>query len=333
MVVKNQKMKISLIIAAYNVESFIEKCILSCLHQDLSNDSFEVIVVDDGSTDDTALILEKSKSDFSNLKIIKQKNSGLGATRNTGLLEAKGEYVWFIDGDDYIKENCLIQITNFLNDRNLDCCVLDYNVVSNKNITQNSLFQESLENKNEIFTGENYYYKYYEKNYTWIFIFKKSIFIDNRIYFRERINMQDSEILPKLMYNIKRLSFLHKNLYYYVQHPNSFTNSTDNIKRLNYFNSIIQVKKSLEIQSIDLKNQQKLNIGIQKKIESLHTIILFHLTFFKYDNKMMQRIIKLLKSNDSYPLKATINGKMKFVQIALNINPFVTNWLIQIIRK
>ena len=95
--------KLSVIIPVYNVEQYLPKCLASVVQQTLKD--IEIICVNDGSTDNCLKILEEFKSKDNRIKIINKENAGLGNARNTGLEEAKGEYISFIDSDDYIDEN------------------------------------------------------------------------------------------------------------------------------------------------------------------------------------------------------------------------------------
>ena len=99
---------ISVIIPVYNTEKYINKCINSVLNQTLSN--IEIIVVDDGSTDHSCEIIEQYKIKDNRIKIIRQKNLYAGVARNNGLKNAIGEYVYFLDSDDFITPRCLEKI-------------------------------------------------------------------------------------------------------------------------------------------------------------------------------------------------------------------------------
>lgn len=116
-------MIISIIIPVYNVEHYVEKCVQSCALQNCSD--FEIIVVNDGSTDKSAGIINTLVKNFSNISVINQENQGLSVARNAGLHVAQGEYVWFVDSDDWIEPNCLDRITNKLKD-DLDILQLQY---------------------------------------------------------------------------------------------------------------------------------------------------------------------------------------------------------------
>ena len=103
-------MKLSIIIPAFNAASYIEKCVRSCEKQDVKKDEYEVIIVDDGSTDNTKDCVKTLQKEFSNIIYIFQENARQGAARNNGLRIAKGVYIWYVDADDWIEENCLGEI-------------------------------------------------------------------------------------------------------------------------------------------------------------------------------------------------------------------------------
>ena len=113
-------MLLSIIVPIYNVEKYVEKCIRSCEAQDISKEDYEVVVINDGSPDNSLKIVERIADEFPNIKIISQPNKGLSAARNTGMRNASGDYYMFVDSDDWIAEKCLgkiqEQITNLVPD-------------------------------------------------------------------------------------------------------------------------------------------------------------------------------------------------------------------------
>ena len=109
--------KVSVIIPVYNVEKYIERCILSVINQTLKD--IEIIIVNDGSTDDTKKNIEKYLND-KRIVYVEQKNSGLSGARNKGLSIAKGDYISFIDSDDYVDNNFIEKLYNALIKNNAD---------------------------------------------------------------------------------------------------------------------------------------------------------------------------------------------------------------------
>lgn len=316
--------KASIIIAAYNVEKYIQKCIESCVCEEYLNE-YEIIVVNDGSTDQTRSILDHLKETIKNIKIIHQENLGLGASRNTGLKYSKGEFVWFLDGDDYIKENIIPTLLDVIYVKKLDILVLDY-AITNEDRTEVSTYCNKITNieEGDVVTGAFFYSENYTQSYTWLFIFKRRLFTNKHILFKERINMQDSEILPRLLAQTKRLAYINKVCYYYVQHKVSFTNNVKGEKRYFYFKSIIEVRDTL---NKFLKQEEDIDpllvVGIKRKVRALDEVVFNHLIHFSYNRYWMHKIITLLRKHDFYPLKWDGNGKT--IKLALNYIPYTTN--------
>lgn len=103
-------MFLSFIIPVYNAETYLKECLESILMQDLSHDEYEIICVNDGSTDRSPDLLKE----YDNIRVIDQENTGVSAARNLGLDTAAGEYVWFVDADDFIGKNILNMLKTFL---------------------------------------------------------------------------------------------------------------------------------------------------------------------------------------------------------------------------
>ena len=101
------KKKISFVVPMYNVAAYIKRCLDSLLNHDIDKSEYEIIIVDDGSTDNSAEIVFSYQKSFDNIHYYYQKNQGLSTTRNNGINRATGEYVWFVDSDDFIRPNIL----------------------------------------------------------------------------------------------------------------------------------------------------------------------------------------------------------------------------------
>ena len=104
------KTRISIIVPMYNVAPFIEECLHSLWNQDLSEDEYEVVIINDGSADESLTLAQAICAQHSNVQLISQENKGLSEARNAGLAKARGEYIWFVDADDRIAPGCLSAI-------------------------------------------------------------------------------------------------------------------------------------------------------------------------------------------------------------------------------
>ena len=131
----------SIILPVYNVERYIEKCLISLLgKQDFEQTDYEVIIINDGSTDDVLSIIQRYTIQYSNIRIYNQKNQGQSAARNYGLKVAQGEYIWFVDPDDWIEDNVLKTLYQEVSEQQLDCLCLE----NLKNIMKNGEYRISL---------------------------------------------------------------------------------------------------------------------------------------------------------------------------------------------
>jgi glycosyltransferase involved in cell wall biosynthesis len=128
--------KLSIVIPIYNVEKYLAKCIESVLNQDIPTDEYEIILINDGSTDSSLQIAEKFVQMHPYIRLISQENQGLSAARNRGLDESKGEYVWFIDSDDWIQTDILKQLL-------LLCVFNELDMLSINRIRVSSLTKET----------------------------------------------------------------------------------------------------------------------------------------------------------------------------------------------
>ena len=206
-------MKVSIIVPVYNVESYLKRCLESIINQTYKN--IEIILIDDGSTDNSSSICDNYQEIDKRIKVIHQKNMGLSSARNKGLEIATGDYIWFIDSDDYIELNSLEVIIPYL--KKYDIVVFNYNEIINKKITK----IKSFYNYNDIET------KYLLSHCNaWNKIYKRELFNNN--LFPEKHIYEDLYLIPTLILKTNKIVFLDKYLYNYVQRNNSLKNSANN---------------------------------------------------------------------------------------------------------
>ena len=119
--------RLSFIVPVYNVEPYIEECIRSLYNQDIPQEVYEVICVDDCSPDGSRAIVERLQKEYPTLKLlIHTENKRQGGARNTGMKVAQGRYIWFVDSDDYIKPNCLKSLLEQAEKEDLDILDFDF---------------------------------------------------------------------------------------------------------------------------------------------------------------------------------------------------------------
>lgn len=235
-------MKYSIIIPAYNVENYIVSTLNSVMEQEF--DDYEIIVVNDGSTDQTLKKVEEfieRKEYNKHIKIISQKNGGLGAARNTGIVSAEGEYLLFVDGDDTIEKDTLKEIDKVVNNETVDIIVFDYSWVDLEgnilSVTKGCNLKKgtfSLATEKEtLLMPDSAVNK----------VIRKSLFTDNNILFPGRKLYEDVQTIPKLYYWAQSIIYLEKTLYNYVQRPNSIMNTKSTERTVEIIDAIEEVKK------------------------------------------------------------------------------------------
>ena len=125
-------LRLSIIVPFYNVEKYIEECIRSLYDQDIPQEEYEVICVDDCSPDGSRAIVERLQTEYPTLRLIcHERKRCAGGARNTGLREAKGRYVWFVDSDDYVAPNCLGKLLSESETQDVELLLFGYMAVEN----------------------------------------------------------------------------------------------------------------------------------------------------------------------------------------------------------
>ena len=214
----------SVIIPVYNVEKYLEKCVTSVLKQ--TDSSTEIILVDDGSTDKSGALCDKLVQENTNryIQVVHQENKGLGGARNTAIQHAKGEFLFFIDSDDAIQENCFTRLSSYIDSHpDADIVAFDTSKVDEKG-NQLYLIQSCkdadaygsvFQNKELLLTDHSACNK----------VIRKSLFTENHIEFPERLWFEDLATIIKLYPHAKKIGYIREPFYLYLQREGSIMNS------------------------------------------------------------------------------------------------------------
>lgn len=208
-------MKFSIIIPLYNVEQYIEKCIESIAEQSFTD--YGVVFVDDGCTDDSAVIAEElSVKRGIPFKIIHQTNQGLSAVRNAGLKEASGEYVLFLDSDDWIEPNALSTLADNINGEDLIC------FSGRRYFEDSGAYEEAdLLERKKYGTGWDYYSENALKHRNFAFVcvvlraYRRQYLVENKLCFEPGIKHEDNLFTPLACFYAKRVKVIPDALYNY----------------------------------------------------------------------------------------------------------------------
>lgn len=204
--------KISVIIPVYNTSIYLRQCLDSVLNQDFED--YEVICVNDGSTDNSLDILREYEEKSSKIKVINQINSGVAKTRNTGLKNASGDFLAFLDSDDFIKENYLSKLYNTAINTGSDIVICNfYRYYEQINLAKPVFykFRRGQFDKYKILKGlipDNLIH-----SYLWNKLWKREIFENHNAF--PNMKFEDLAIMPELIYKADKITVINDALYYY----------------------------------------------------------------------------------------------------------------------
>ena len=235
-----KKIKVSIIVPVYNVEKYLSKCLDSLINQTLKD--IEIIVINDGSPDNSQEIIDIYQKKYPKLiKSYIKANGGLGDARNFGLKYAKGDYIAYVDSDDWVEPDMYEKLYKKAIADNADIVVCGYNVYNEKNekLKEEKSYNERISDnkKMQIFLGDNS---------AWNKIYKKEIIVNNNIKFRSNIWYEDIDFKINILLSCKKISIIDNKLYNYLIRQGSIMNNSKVEKNLDIllaFDNILKICK------------------------------------------------------------------------------------------
>lgn len=285
---------LTFILPCYNVENYIGQCLDSLYNQDIDESNYEVICVNDCSTDNTKRIIEKYADMHSNITLVNHTtNKTAGGARNTGLDIAKGKYCWFVDPDDYVKPNVLANLIAICEDNELDELLFNYDVLYKDS---NTILTKEIFINSQVDTGINFIEKFFQNKLSnlsivWQQLFRVDFIRQHFIRFPEiRVSQDASFSWRALLYSTKMMS-IQDSPYIYRQNSNSVTAkqqvsisgevlfsktilfSYELQKMLNEFKAIPDINREIENTAIwavnniwsELQNAKKTEVEVFRK--------------------------------------------------------------------
>lgn len=318
--------KVSIIVPVYNTSNYLDKCILSILNQ--SHKNIEIIVIDDGSTDNSLNILKEYAKQDNRIKVLVQKNQGQGVARNYGIKEATGEYICFVDSDDRIDKSMIEKLLENIiyEEADFTSCLIAFE--DEKKVTKyKKRFSVNFLKKDEQIKDS-----YEVKN---IFpipcnkIYKTEFLRGNNIYFPEIRKNEDILFIHKIVLYSKKCSFINETLYYAYKRDGS-TSRKVTVENMKSMIELLEIdKKNLEIMgkyenfSKEYKSfyiRAVFNVYLQglyyksNEIKEIENLMLKVSHFFKYCSE-----IKILQKLEFKYRCSLILYKMHLLQLVLSV--------------
>lgn len=304
--------KISIIIPVYNVEKYLKTCLDSVINQTYQN--LEIILVDDGSTDNSGKICEEYKRADSRIIVIHKKNEGLSMARNNGLDIASGEYISFIDSDDYISKNMMETLYNRLlkTQSDMAVCSIQYVDDTGKNLCSKAKF-----NFNDIVLGQNEFWKIYssaghtECVVAWNKLYKRKIL--EQLYYPRGKTREDEFLLPYIIERCFRICSVSDRLIFYRQRNDSIMGNESQKSKLDYIEACFE--------RVDFFVKRKNNFMIEDTmLRIIASVERYHLEADE-NYKILRSRIKS-KIEEVFPLMYSNKGRAVLFLYKYNIFPY-----------
>ena len=226
--------KFSIIIPVYNTYNYLERCLSSVFNQSFSD--YEVIVVNDGSTDDSYKIIERFEKEYSNLKYFFKDNGGLSIARNYGVSKARGEYILFLDSDDYYE----LDLLKNLNDSLDNCDVVRFGVQDVFDDGRVVRYNDIVFNKTNGIDSFNYICKFHYVEIACAYCFNRKFWINNKFKFLDKAYHEDFGLIPLVLIKSSSTKSIDYIGYNYYQRSNSISKSSQYDKVLKKANDFLK---------------------------------------------------------------------------------------------
>lgn len=246
--------KYSFIVPVYNTSKYLDKCLKSLVNQTFND--FEIIIVNDGSTDNSKSIISNYQKKYNNIKLINQKNQGLSSARNNGVKEASGKYLLFIDSDDYVECNLLKEIDKEINEVE----VLRYQVMIEDEDGNNvKTFNEKNFDVINGFDAFKMLSNYHFVEPACLYVFKKDYYLDNNFKFETGVYHEDYGLIPYVIYKARKVKSISYIGYHYVQRSGSIMNNSDYKKTVKKAFDMLKQYKTLRLFSKNIRKKNNLD--------------------------------------------------------------------------
>lgn len=289
--------KISIIVPIYNVQDYLEKCLLSIVTQEASTEYYELIAVNDGATDNSRQILQKLSEKYPFIKIVDKENGGLSSARNAGLKHATGEYIFFFDADDWIAKDSLSFLLKWIEEKKADVYLFGIKTVD-ENGNEN-LLTHTMPPNNQIMDVEDYLINYTLRSSAWQGLFAKKIFDEISLTFKDGFISEDDDFVVRYLSKANTIVCNNHIVYYYFQRSNSISKSKElEIKLIN--DKIIMMQ---ELDNYIQKFSGKRKKGLERKMDFLAVDIIRLLMRKKHTPKTIDQVLHELKGIGYFPLR------------------------------
>lgn len=243
--------KYSFIVPVYNTEKFLKKCLDSLVNQTYKD--FEIIVVNDGSTDKSSNIISKYQKKYKNIIVTNKENEGLSMARNRGVQKSSGKYIIFVDSDDYVSNKLLEEVDKKIDDSD----ILRFQIATeDEEYTKiNEYHEEGFESMCG-YDAFKYLSSYHFVEPAWCYVIRRDYYIKNKFSFKKDVYHEDFGLIPYVIYKARKVKSIDFIGYYYIQRNGSIMNNNDYKKTVKKAFDMLEQYKTMRLfaKNINRKN-------------------------------------------------------------------------------
>lgn len=292
-------MILTIIVPMYNVEKYIEKCIESIIIQNWETTNYEILIVDDASPDNSLKLAQNLQTKYiDKIRIISQENKGLGGARNTGIKNAKGEYLFFLDSDDILINNELPKLVALAKDNNLD--ILEF-AAQRIDVNYNKIDTIFHNSTSEICSADEYLAQVNFANSACNKLYRKDFLINNNLFFFEKTLIEDAPFNIEALTKAERIKAIDKIPVGYMQNPESITRAKRTLdKQIKFIDDSIKVTHHM-YSFQNCPNDSNAQLRIKSRVSTFISGLILYIIKSDLERTKKFEYIKQLENLNLYP--------------------------------
>jgi len=323
-------MFLSIIVPVYNVEAYLERCVSSLLDQDIDRDDYEIILVNDGSTDGSGTLCDKMAGQNQNIRVIHKENGGLSSARNAGIRAASGDFIQFVDSDDYLCHNVLGSLKCQIIEQDLDILRYNYQNVNEAGevFEPNKVSKPFVDYSDQVCDGPTFLMERLGYAcYACQFMIRTSLLQKSDGLFKEGIWFEDIDWTPRILLQAQRVASTSAIVYNYLFRTGSITRTPGREKQKKKMEDRISVIDTLQ----KLSEQADNPAWFQGMVSQIAVSILTDAGLEFYPER--RQIIRTLRQKGVFPLSSyhATPGAARKMRVA-NLSPELLCWMLHFKR-
>lgn len=255
------EIRFSIIVPVCNVESYLGRCVESLVNQEKMEDQLEILLIDDGSVDNSGMLCDKMKEQFPQIRVFHKEHGGPSSARNVGIKSARGKYILFVDSDDFIESCTCFKLNQVLKKyNNVDMVI--FNGIKEQGDVQNSVKRIPAESIRLSQNGRLFLTEHYQSRNlnieVWLYAYKREFLLKKELSFQEGILHEDVEFIPRVLLECNEILEIPDFFYHYVVRENSISTQKNREKNIKDLTLVLKQQVQIaEQQEPELKKWMK----------------------------------------------------------------------------